>query len=131
MRLRMSSRISWHPTFSALFFFPIYWLLMASFVGLKDMVAHGFPLVPLSFTLESYRLFFKHPDVWNWLWNSIVVALVSTGSPSSCQFQLPMPGQASLSWTGTDGPPHSVYLHRPVSIAPGPRVLGDGQAETD
>ncbi|MGI6558387.1 MAG: carbohydrate ABC transporter permease [Limnochordia bacterium] len=65
--------------FTALFFFPIYWLLMASFVGLRDMVAHGFPLVPPSLTLESYRLFFKHPDVWNWLWNSIVVALVSTG----------------------------------------------------
>lgn len=59
-------------------FFPIYWLLMASFVGLTEMASHKFPLLPPSISLKSYQLFFQHTNVMNWMWNSFFVASIST-----------------------------------------------------
>jgi ABC-type glycerol-3-phosphate transport system permease component len=58
--------------------YPIFWLFMAAVVGFNDMVAYDWPLIPPSISFRSFALFFEHVYALDWLWNSAIVAVVST-----------------------------------------------------
>ena len=64
--------------FIAIFSYPIFWLFMAAVVGFNDMVAYDWPLIPPSISFKSFIKFFQHANVYDWLWNSTIVAVVST-----------------------------------------------------
>ena len=64
--------------FIAIFSYPIFWLFMAAVVGFNDMVAYDWPLIPPTISFESFIRFFQHTNAIDWLWNSTMVAVVST-----------------------------------------------------
>lgn len=64
--------------FIAIFSYPIFWLFMAAVVGFKDMVAYDWPLIPPTISFASFIRFFQHTNAFDWLWNSTIVAVVST-----------------------------------------------------
>ncbi len=64
--------------FIAIFSYPIFWLFMAAVVGFNDMVAYDWPLIPPTISFESFIRFFQHTNAIDWLWNSTIVAVVST-----------------------------------------------------
>jgi ABC-type glycerol-3-phosphate transport system permease component len=64
--------------FIAIFSYPIFWLFMAAVVGFNDMVAYDWPLIPPTISFKSFIRFFQHTNAIDWLWNSTIVAVVST-----------------------------------------------------
>jgi multiple sugar transport system permease protein len=58
--------------------FPFYWVIITSFKATPQISGRTSLFWPEPFTLEQYRSLILETPFLTWLWNSVVVALVST-----------------------------------------------------
>ena len=59
--------------------FPLYWLLITAFTPTESSIKLPPDLIPLNPSLVNFeRLFSRAPQVWNWLLNSLIIALSVT-----------------------------------------------------
>lgn len=58
--------------------FPFYWMIVSSMQSGAGLFSYPPSFWPDSFALTSYRLIFANTELAIWLWNSLVVATVST-----------------------------------------------------
>lgn len=78
---RHSNRLGTYATLTILgvfAFFPLYWLMVTSVRPDAEVFAFPPSLVPTSITFENYRTFFENGDLLRYLFNSVVVAVVTT-----------------------------------------------------
>jgi multiple sugar transport system permease protein len=59
--------------------FPFYWLLLTAFTPTESSIKLPPDFIPLHASLVNFeRLFSQSPDVWNWMLNSLIIALSVT-----------------------------------------------------
>lgn len=59
--------------------FPIYFMIISSFGDPVEAGAMSYSIIPNKISFESYKFFFDFsPYSWNWLLNSLIVAIVIT-----------------------------------------------------
>jgi ABC-type maltose transport systems, permease component len=65
-------------------FFPIVWVVSASFDGTNTLVQQS--VVPIAPTLDNYRMLAQEPryPFFTWMWNSIKVSAPTLSFPCSC-----------------------------------------------
>jgi multiple sugar transport system permease protein len=56
------------------FAFPLYWLILASFKPLGDIITYPPELFTLDLTLENYFILFRQTDYATWMKNSLTIA---------------------------------------------------------
>lgn len=66
-------------TFLVALLFPFYWMLMTSLKPNEELLSHeGNPFWVLHPTFEHYKRLLFHTSYPNWMWNTVVVSVVST-----------------------------------------------------
>lgn len=64
---------------------PFLWAISASFKPLSEIASGGLNWIPQQFTLDNYRqIFLKEPLFGRWLFNSVAIAVSSTGLNLLC-----------------------------------------------
>ena len=64
---------------AAVSLFPLYWLLLTAFTPTESSIRIPPDLIPLHPSLANFeRLFRRAPQVWNWMGNSLIIALSVT-----------------------------------------------------
>src|SRR5215218_8225653 len=64
---------------TAISLFPLYWLLLTAFTPTESSIKLPPDLIPLNASLVNFqRLFSRAPQVWNWVANSLIIALSAT-----------------------------------------------------
>src|SRR5689334_17310240 len=59
--------------------FPFYWLLITAFTPTESSIKIPPDFIPVHASLVNFqRLFSQSPDVWNWMLNSLIIALSVT-----------------------------------------------------
>jgi ABC-type glycerol-3-phosphate transport system permease component len=83
MKLKIKwGQIAWYITLVVLVVFalaPIVWMLSTSFKPEAQIGTIEIRWIPKTFTLENYQRVVEQFDIFGWLTNSIVVALIATG----------------------------------------------------
>ena len=91
---RLALRYMLALALTAFFLFPIYWLFMISFKTPDEIFASPPTWIAGSLQFANYAVLFKDGDVVT-VWNSLVVAGVSTGGPGAATRSVHFPGSAS------------------------------------
>ena len=58
--------------------FPVFWIFSTSFKPATEVLSPELTILPKTFTLENYQAVLKGGNFWQWMWNSVSVALCTT-----------------------------------------------------
>ena len=71
--------------FGLLLLFPFYWMTIVSLKPSSDLFDMNFnPFWVQRFTFENYTYLFENTEFWSWLWNTMIIAVVSTALSIFC-----------------------------------------------
>ena len=59
-------------------FYPLYFVVVASFTNPLELFSNPLLLYPKGFTLSSYNLAFENSEIWSGYWNSLVYTILGT-----------------------------------------------------
>lgn len=58
--------------------FPVFWIFSTSFKPAAEVLSPELTILPKTFTVENYQAVLKGGSFWQWMWNSVSVALCTT-----------------------------------------------------
>lgn len=58
--------------------FPVFWIFSTSFKPAAEVLSPELTILPKTFTLENYQEVLRGGSFWQWMWNSVSVALCTT-----------------------------------------------------
>ena len=88
--------------FMVLLLFPFYWMTIVSLKPSSDLFDMNFnPFWVQRFTFENYTYLFDNTEFWSWLWNTMIIAIVSTALSIFCSICIGY-ALARLKFPGSD-----------------------------
>lgn len=104
--IRTSATVLFLLLFAAATLFPIYFMIMSSFAPPVESGAVSYDLIPRSFSLDSYKFFFKfNENSFRWILNSLFVAgtitfsnVIFAGMAGYAFSKVKFPGRQPIFW---------------------------------